>query len=138
LALERKEALHLAADGEDVAGDLLTGQEIPLLGPATRVADHAGGPADDQKRTVAGSLEMGQAHDRHQVAQVQAVRCRIEASVEGNPLVCKQSRQGVVAALGNKASLLEHLEYRHHQSFVPTLLTPHRRRTAPRRLAMLF
>lgn len=47
----------------------------------TGITDHAGGPASQQDRGVAGTLQPGQDQQRHQVTGMQGRSCRVEADV---------------------------------------------------------
>ena len=57
-------------------------EELTLLGPTRRIADHPVAPPTRAIGQVPGDLVAPQEHDRLQVADVQRVRRRIEAAVE--------------------------------------------------------
>ena len=57
-------------------------EEVALLGAAARVADHAGRPAGQRERPVAGVLEAAQDQQTDEVADVEAVGGGVAAVVE--------------------------------------------------------
>ena len=68
-------------------------EQVALLALAAGVADHAGGAADQGDGAMPGLLEPPQDHQRHQVADVQAVGRGIEAGVDRPRLLHQQPRQ---------------------------------------------
>jgi hypothetical protein len=81
-AVELEEGGDLSANLVDPGGDHVRRVELALGGLEARVADHAGGAADQGDRLVAGFLEALEDEHGDQVAEVQAVRRRVEAAIE--------------------------------------------------------
>ena len=90
IALEAEERGDLVADVVDPAGNHFGGVQLAFAGLEAGVADHAGGAADQGDRAVPGILEAFEDQHRHQVAQMQAVRRRIEAAIERDLLLAQQ------------------------------------------------
>ncbi len=82
-SVEVEEPRHLVALPLQVLADLLLREQRPLAPFAARIADQAGTAAHQHDGLVAGELEMPQQHDRHEIAELQAGRGRIEAAVYG-------------------------------------------------------
>ena len=80
--VEVDDPADLGLDGGDVAREGLVVEQVALLGAPARVADHAGGPAGQGDRPVAGVLEAPQHQQADEVADVQAVGGRVAAVVE--------------------------------------------------------
>ena len=80
---EFDEALHLLLEAVAVVLDGLDSHHRAHIGTAGRVADHSGAAADQRDRLVACHLHALHQAERHKVANMQAVRGRIEADVEG-------------------------------------------------------
>ena len=85
LGVEVQEALHLIALPLEVLPDLLAGEQRALAALAAGIPDEAGAATHQHDRLVAGELEVPQQHQRHQVAELQAGRGRVEAAVHGAP-----------------------------------------------------
>ena len=81
---EVEEPLELAADRGDVRLERLAVEQVPLRRPPRRVADHPRPAADERDRAAAVALELEQAEDRHEVADVERRRRRVEAVVAGD------------------------------------------------------
>ena len=77
---EVEDALELALDGLDVGPQRVAVEQVALVGPAARVADHARGPAGQRVGAMAGELEPLERHLAEQVADVEAVGGRVEAA----------------------------------------------------------
>jgi len=93
---EVEEPAKLLLDGTRIGAEHLRREQTPLLALSTRVADHAGGPADQGDGAVAPLLESAQDHQRHQVAHVQAVGRWVEPGVHRARLLHKPAGQGRV------------------------------------------
>ena len=76
-----------------LAAERVEREQVAFLALAAGVADHAGGPAHQRDRPMPGLLKAPQDHQRHQVADVQAVGRRIEADVDRPRLLDQQPRQ---------------------------------------------
>src|SRR5690606_2080645 len=110
-------------DGGDVGGERLLVQQVALLRPAARVADHPRRPAGEGDRPVPGVLEPPQDQQPDEVADVQAGRRRVAAEVErdragGQPL----GQRRTVGRLLHQAARLEVVQDRRvgrHADMVP-------------------
>ena len=65
------ETRQLRLDAVDVVLDLVESEEISFRTPSARVADHAGGAADESDWFVSCALESSQIHDRDEMADVE-------------------------------------------------------------------
>ena len=83
-ASKSSKPLELWLDAGEVALERLAVEQVALLGAPAGVADHAGRPAGQRKRTVPGELEPAQTELTHQVADVQRVGGRVEADVDAD------------------------------------------------------
>ena len=92
-AIEIEEAPQLRLHAGDVRPERFDREQLAFLALAAGVADHAGGPAHHGDRPMSGLLEPPQDHQRHQVADVQAVGRRVEAGVDRPRLLQQQLRQ---------------------------------------------
>ena len=81
-AIEIEEPPQLRLHAGDVRPEGFEREQVAFLALAAGVADHAGGPAHHGDRPMSGLLKPPQDHQRHQVADVQAVGRRIEAGVD--------------------------------------------------------
>ena len=72
--------MHLHAG--DVAFQNFLGEQLALLRLAARIADGAGRAAGDGNGMMAEQLKPPQRQQRHQIADVQTVRRRVEAAVK--------------------------------------------------------
>ena len=106
LGVEVQEALHLIALPLEVLPDLLAREQGALAALAARVADQAGAAAHQDDRLVPGELEVPQQHQRHQVAELQAGRGRVEAAVHGAPPFGEVAPQ-VLRGVGDEPAPLE-------------------------------
>ena len=82
--VEVEEPLHLVAHALQVLADLFFRQQRALGALAGGIADEAGAAAHHDDGPVAGALQLQQQHDRHEVAELQAGRRRIEAAVRAD------------------------------------------------------
>ena len=82
--VEVEEPRHLVAHALDVLGDLLRREQRALGAFPRRVADQAGAAPHHHDGPVPRELQLQQQHDRHQVAELQARRRRIEAAVRAH------------------------------------------------------
>ena len=82
--VEVDDAADLRLDRRHVAVERVVVEQVALLGAPARVADHAGRPAGQGDRHVAGVLEAAQHDQPDQVAVVQAVGRRVAAVVDGD------------------------------------------------------
>ena len=80
-AVEVEEALELGPDPGGIGHDHLAGQQVALGRGARRVADHARPAAHQGHRPAAVALEVEQAEDRDQVADMEGRPGRVEADV---------------------------------------------------------
>ena len=124
----------LPLDAGDVGGQFIGREEVPLLAAATRVADHAGRPADEGDGLVAGPGHATQEQQGHEVADVEAVGRGIKARVDpaarcGEPL----PQRGRIGRLMDEAAGLELGE--EVVSHVVTARGRRRRRDGPARRA---
>lgn len=106
--VEIQEARELAADGDDVVGELRGREEITFGGFTGGIADHAGGTAGEGDGVVAGELEAAQEELRHEVADVERIARGIEAAIDrdragGEAL----GERGAIGATGVEATPLE-------------------------------
>ena len=69
------------------------GQKLALGGLAARVADQAGRPARHGDGMMAEQLKAPQGQQRHQIADVQAVRSGIKSGVKGDRPRCQPLAQ---------------------------------------------
>src|SRR6202035_1938708 len=76
--------LKLLGDPLGVAGQGLRVEQVPLLGPAARVADHPGRAAGQGDRVVPGVSEAPQHQEADEVADVEGVRARVAAVVHAD------------------------------------------------------
>ena len=110
VAVEGQERLDLPAYATDPLRDRPRVVE-GALPRVPRVADHAGRPAHERVRRVAGVLQPLRGEDLHQVAQVQARRGRVEADVEPHAPRRERLAQGVeVRRVRDQAAPLEVVE----------------------------
>jgi len=82
--VEIEELRHLVAHALHVLGDLLRCEQRAFGAFPRRVADQAGAAAHHHDGPVPGALQLQEQHDRHQVAELQARRRRIEAAVRAH------------------------------------------------------
>ena len=110
-AFKLEEGLDLLADVADPGGNHVRRVELAFGRLEARVADHAGGAADQGDRLVAGFLEALEDEHRHQMAEVQAVGRRVEAAIERYRFLSQQlvERLGV-GDLGDQAALVQILD----------------------------
>ena len=80
---ELDEALHLLFEAVAVVLDHLRRHHLAHIRAAGGVADHAGAAADEDDGSVARHLQALHEAQRHEVADVEAVRRRVEADIEG-------------------------------------------------------
>src|SRR5207247_4822623 len=92
VAGEVQESLELTAHRGDVGLERLAIQESTFRGRPGRVTDHPGPAADDGDRSAAMALEVDEAEDRDEVADVQPRPGRVEAVVAGNWPTRRQPR----------------------------------------------
>src|SRR5438445_683039 len=97
--VEVEEPLHLIALPLQVLADLLAREQRALARLAARVANQSGAAAHQHDGFVAVELEVAQQHQRHEIAELQAGRGRVEAAVHRAPSpgeVLRQLLRGVV------------------------------------------
>ena len=82
---EMQELCEDRADARHVAGDLGIIEQLACFVLAGRIADPRRSPAHQDDRLVAILLEEAQQHDRHQAADMQAVRRAIIADIGDEP-----------------------------------------------------
>ena len=110
--VEGQERLDLAAHPLGPVLDRVERVEGPLP-RLLRVADHAGGAADQEVRRVAGVLEAARGGQLHEVAHVQAGRRRVEPHVELDaPLAERRAERVAVGRVGDQPAPLEVVEER--------------------------
>ncbi|SIJ87364.1 Uncharacterised protein [Mycobacteroides abscessus subsp. abscessus] len=111
---EVEEAFDLGADLADPFLDDLARVERALP-RHPRVADEAGGPADERERIVPGLLEAGGRDELDEVAHVQARRGRIETDVIGQRLLVQSClERGLVGRHRHEPAGFEVTEYVGH------------------------
>ena len=81
---ELQEPRHLIALALQVLADLLLGEQRALARLPRWIADQSGSPTHQDDRPVAGALQIGEQHQRHQVADLQAGGGGVEAAVGGD------------------------------------------------------
>ena len=120
VALEGDEARDLLAHPLGPLLDGVEGVERALAGVA-RVADHAGGAADQDVGRVAGQLQAPRGDELDEVAHVEARRGRVEADIELDaPLAQRRAERVAVGGVGHEAAPLQLVECvggRHGSSF---------------------
>ena len=79
--IEVEEPRHLVAHALQILPDLLFREEGPLAGLTARIADQPGAAPHQRDRAMPRELEVSQQHDRHEIAELQAGRGRIESDV---------------------------------------------------------
>jgi len=93
-----------------IAIDLVVGENLPHLRLSRRISDQSGPSSDQGNRPVAVPLHMGQRHDRHQRADMQTRRRRIETDIAGDLLSTQEiSELRSIADLLQESPLLEYL-----------------------------
>jgi len=98
--VEVEEPAQLRLHAGDVGPQRLGRQQVAFLAFSAGVADHAGGAAHQGDGSMARPLKATQHHQRHQMADVQAVGRRVEANVDRpRPLHQKFRQIGVVGRL---------------------------------------
>ena len=96
---EVEETFELTPDGRGVGTQLVLGQQGPLLGLATGVANEAGTSTGEDDGPVTGMLQSLQRAHLHQMPHVQAVRRRVEPAVRGEPTGVQSSNECRVGQL---------------------------------------
>jgi hypothetical protein len=106
--VERQQAAELDPHAGHVGGDGGGAQQVTLGALARRVADHAGGAADDGDRAVPGQLQPALDGERHQVADVQRAGGRVVPGVVGD-VAGGQGRAQLVGVghVGDQAARLQ-------------------------------
>lgn len=105
LGVEVEKSADLAAQAVHPLGDDVAGVERALGVAAARVADEAGGAADEADRVVPGQLEATQREQRHEVADVQGRRGGVETGIDRDRCLGHGRAQRVeVGGLGDQAS----------------------------------
>jgi len=85
--------------------------QVALGAPPARVADQAGGAADHRDGMVPRELQPAHRNQLDQVAEVEALRRRVEAAVEADRVSGQHGAQAIgVRAVGDKASPVEVVE----------------------------
>nr|BAL73139.1 hypothetical protein [Ensifer adhaerens] len=92
---EGQQPLEHFPDAGDIGRDFRLRQHRPRRRAKTRITDARGAAADQHDRLVAGLLQPPQRHDRHEMADMQTVRRRIEAGINRHDT----GREGAVDAL---------------------------------------
>ena len=90
VALEAQEAFDLRAEVTDPFLDGFDGVERAFGITPARVANQAGRTPDEAERFVAGQLEATEHQNLHEVAEVQARRCRVEPAVVGDGVASEE------------------------------------------------
>ena len=86
-------------------------EEVSFFGAAAGVPDHAGGTAGQSDGAMAAVLESTEVEQHQQVSGVQAVRCGVEAAVDGDRTVIKPLSQACeVGAVVDQATGLQVVE----------------------------
>ena len=83
-AFKAQKRFQLVADAFYPAGNGFGGIQAAFCRFKAWVADHTGRAAHQSNRRMAGLLETAQCQYRQQVADVQAVGCRVKTAIEGN------------------------------------------------------
>ena len=130
---EVEERRDLLADALHPLGHRAAVVEL-TLGGGPRVADQAGGAADQDDRLVTGSLQRPQHHELEQVADVQALRGGVEAGVVGDrPLGQVLAQGGLVGALGDQPAAVQLVDHVVHRAMGPSCPARRRRGLPPAR-----
>ena len=95
---------HLLLQPGQIGVDLLHAQQLAHLVLVGGIANHAGPPTYDGDGPVAMPLNVGQGHDRHQMAHVKAVGAGIKADVAGDGLFDHGADALCIGRLFDKAS----------------------------------
>ena len=90
-AFKAQKRFQLVADAFYPAGNGFGGIQAALHRFEAGVADHAGSAAHQSDRRMPRLLETAQCQYRQQMADMQAVCCRVETAVEGDFLFVQQS-----------------------------------------------
>jgi hypothetical protein len=102
------ESLDLLLQTHRPFGDLRFGIELPLAEFSARVADQARAAADQNDRTMTGTLKATERQEREQTADVEAVSRRIEPDVDRASSFEQMLMQFMrLGAIGNQTSPLE-------------------------------
>src|SRR5439155_60092 len=112
-SVEVEEPRHLVALALQVLADLLLREQRSLAALAARIADQAGAAAHQHDGLVAGELEVPQQHDRHEIAELQAGRGRIEPAVHRAALRAEVRRDFLRGVVDEPAPLEVSEEVRH-------------------------
>ena len=99
--------------------DGLEVEQLALVLLAAGIADHARAAAGEGDRAVARVLEPPQGAELHQVADVEAVRRRVEPGVDGEPGLVEALGKIRVGHLVDQAAEGEVLRERGHASTLP-------------------
>jgi hypothetical protein len=101
----------LGLDRRHVGAERGVVEQVALLGPPARVADHPGRAAGERHGAVAGVLEPAQHQEADQVADVQAVGAGIAAVVDRQRSLGQAGgERGAVGAVLHQAAGLEVIE----------------------------
>ncbi len=117
------DAPELFLDRRHVGAQRLVVEQIPLLGPAARIAHHAGGPSGQRDRPVPGILEAPEHDQPDQVPDVQAVGRRVTSVVDPDRAVLYTSPQELsIGRIVDEAAGLEVGDQVHsdHDDAMPT------------------
>ena len=106
LRVEVEQPRQLVALTAHVLPDLLLGKEGPLALLTARIANQARSPAHQHDRPVADQLKVAQQHQRHQVPDLKAGCCGIEAAVHRAATRGKMGRE-VPGGVVHEAAPLE-------------------------------
>jgi hypothetical protein len=108
---EGEEAVEGLADTGNIGVDLLVGQQTPCFVAARRIADLGGAAAHQDDGAMAGLLHPVQHHDRHQIADMQAVGGGVVTHIGGNHGVrCKAVERIEIGALVQVSPLADDLQ----------------------------
>src|SRR5690348_2526377 len=108
LALEREKRFELAANQLGVRVYLLSAEQHALLRFEAGVADHPGPAANQQQWAMPGALKVGQHHDRHEIADLQAWPRWIPPAIDREHARCRRLWQTALSHLADQAALLKH------------------------------
>ena len=119
-ALGPEDPPDLGLDGGHVGRHGLRVEQVPLLRPAARVADHARGPTGQREGAVAGVLEAAQQDQPDQVAVVEARDAGVAAVVEGERPLGQTGGQGCpIRGVVHQPALVQVVEKVEHRGHRP-------------------
>ncbi len=116
LRAEVEEFLELRFNPRHIGCQHFSREQLPLLRFAARIANRAGGPAGEGNGMMAQQLKPAKCKQRNHAADVQAVGCGIEATIERDRSLDKPFGQGFrIGAISQQSSPLKFFQNRHRR-----------------------